>query len=284
MSESTAVELPLGYTVRPRDSFIFHALTHGLVSIPDVRVRPVIDEPAGLVSSATSGRLLAAKLPAFAFGRLRHRFIGLRAGANFSTGSGPLVVGRRDDVDLSTATVAVDTEHSTAALLLRLLLPFTVRTKEVGSGSPIEAVVAGECEAAVVTGPELDAYPEHSLPTVDDLGDSWHRQTGLPLPHDVLAVRRDLGPTLAMRLDRGVRESTSYARQHPDVSSEHVRKQASGLSDDAIAFELETFVSDLTEDLTGDGEAGLQELFARAGARGLVPRSERPRFVPVTDV
>lgn len=284
MSATTPVELPLGYTSRPRDSFIFHALTHGLVSIPEVRVRPVIDSLPGLVGAARSGRMLATRLPVLAFGRLRHRFIGLRAGATFSRDAGPLVVGRHDDVDLATATVAVDSEHTTGSLLLRLLLPFTVRTKEVTDRSPIDAVFSGECEAAVVAGPELDLYPEHGLPTVDDLGAAWDRQTGLPLPHDVLVVRRDLGPTLAMRLDRGVRASVAYGREHPEESAEHVRKQASHLGDDAIAADVETYVSELSEDLSGDGQAGIGELFARAGARGLIPRSDRPQFVPQADV
>lgn len=280
VSDTTPVELPLGYTTRPRDSFIFHALVHGLVTIPDVRVRPVITTLPSLVSAAGSGRLLATKLPVFAFGRLRHRFIGLRAGATFSRDAGPLIVARSEDTDLAEVTVAVDSQHSTAALLLHLLLPFPVRTAEIVGGSTVEAIVDGEYEAAVIAGPELDAYPEHSLPTIDDLGAAWQRQTGLPLPHEVLVVRRDLGPTLAMRLDRGIRESVAYAREHPEESAEHVRKQSSGLSDDAVAADLDTYVSVLTEDLSGEGEDGIEELFARSGARGLIPRSERPPFVP----
>lgn len=283
MAGISGVELPLGYTPRPRDSFVFHALTHGLVSIPEVRVRPVINDLADLGQAVMAGRLLASKVSVLTFGRVRQRFIGLRAGATFSRDAGPLVVGRDSDVALETATVAVDSADSTATLLLRLLVPHRVRVKEVGTSATIEAVVSGQCEAAVVTGVELSHYPDHSLPTLDDLGAAWQRQTGLPLPYDVVVVRRDIGPALAMRLDRGIRDSIAYARAHPEDSAEHVRKQAREL-DDAIRFELDTYVSDLTEELDEEGLAAVRELFARAGARGLVPRSEHSPFVPAQDV
>lgn len=285
VSDTRRVDLPLGYTRRPRDSFVFHALTHGLVSIPAVRVRPVIHDLAGLAGAAQRGTVLAARLSLATFGHLRHRFIALRAGATFTRDVGPLLVGRGQDVQLRVARVAVASQQDPGALLLRLLLPHPVRVVEVEDGDAIGALIAGECEAAVVPTRELDRHPDYTLPVLDDLGAAWDRQTGLPLPHDLVAIRRDLGPTLAMRLDRGVRDSVAYGRKNPEESAEHIRHQAGrDLEEADIASELETTVSELTEDLSGPGEDAVNELFARAGARGLIPRSERLLFVPTADV
>lgn len=285
MSDTRRVDLPLGYTRRPRDSFVFHALTHGLVSIPAVRVRPVIDDLAGLALAAQRGTVLATRLSLAAFGQLRDRFIALRAGATFTRDAGPLLVGRGREVQLRVARVAVASQQDPGTLLLRLLLPHPVRVVEVEDGDAVGALIAGECEAAVVPARELDRYPDYTLPVLDDLGAAWDRQTGLPLPHDLVAIRRDLGPTLAMRLDRGVRDSVAYGRKNRDESSQHIRQQADGDLEEAdIAADLETSLGELTEDLTGPGEDAVSELFARAGARGLIPRSQRLLFVPAADV
>ena len=101
----------------PNDTFAFHALVHGLV--PGLRVDVHMDDIEALNARAERGEAEVTKLSMPAYGRVRDRFVLLRAGGAAGFGVGPIIVARAPR-EIG-GGIAIPGERTTAALLLRLL-------------------------------------------------------------------------------------------------------------------------------------------------------------------
>ena len=85
--------LTLGYSPCPNDTFIFHALVHGLVS--DSATLPCserLEDVETLNRLALDGILDLTKVSYHALGHLRGRYALLRSGGALGRGCGPLVI------------------------------------------------------------------------------------------------------------------------------------------------------------------------------------------------
>ena len=73
--------LTLGYSPCPNDTFIFHALVHGLIPTPGFAVRERLEDVETLNRLALDGTLDLTKVSCHALGHLRGRhFYGARGG------------------------------------------------------------------------------------------------------------------------------------------------------------------------------------------------------------
>lgn len=105
--------LDLGYSPCPNDTFIFYALTHGLVESP-LPVRAVLEDVETLNRWALEGRLPLTKLSYAAYGRVRERYVALRSGGAMGRGVGPLLVAKGPLKGLKGVRVAVPGRNTTA--------------------------------------------------------------------------------------------------------------------------------------------------------------------------
>ncbi|MFN2557260.1 MAG: 1,4-dihydroxy-6-naphthoate synthase [Nitriliruptorales bacterium] len=285
-------ELNLGFSPCPNDTFIFHALTHGLVESPGFIPKPVLADVESLNRWALEGRLELTKLSYHAYGHVRERYVALRAGGALGRGVGPLLVSRDpsrfvapgwDDLarELSQARVAVPGRLTTANLLLQLLVAEPAETVELPYDQIVAAVAGGWVDAGLIIHESRFTYREHGLVELLDVGRAWETETGLPVPLGVVLIRRDLIP-LAAAVDAAIKASIVHARAFPDACADYVREHAAELDDDVIAAHIDLYVNDFSLDVGEQGEAAVRELLKRAEARSLVPsgpelRAGRPR-------
>ncbi len=271
--------MKLGFSPCPNDTYIFYALVHRKVAHPEP-VEPVLADVETLNAWAREGRLPATKLSYAAFARVRHRYLGLAAGGALGRGVGPLVVARRDR-PFAGARVAHPGEHTTAYTLFRLFMgerPFTPVPMVYSAIMP--AVERGEVDLGLIIHESRFVYPEHGLVKLLDLGEWWEEATGLPLPLGLVAVRRDLGEARARALERAVRASLAYARDHEAEAWPYLRAHAQELADDVIRAHVRTYVNAFSLDLGEEGRRAAAELFARMERANLAPRSDLPAFLP----
>jgi len=83
-----------GFSTCPNDTFAFHAIVHRLVPGPEVV--PFMDDIEVLNARAERGDAEVTKVSIAAYGRLRDRYILLRAGGAAGFGVGPIVVARSE--------------------------------------------------------------------------------------------------------------------------------------------------------------------------------------------
>src|SRR5512135_2344741 len=94
------MDLTLGYSPCPNDTFIFYALTHGRLDLPGITVTESLEDVEGLNLRAMRGELDRTKVSFHAAAYLREEYCLLKSGGALGRGCGPLVV-TRDKADMA---------------------------------------------------------------------------------------------------------------------------------------------------------------------------------------
>ena len=281
------MDYSLAYSPCPNDTYIFAALTQGL--LPGApRVDVVLDDVEALNVAALDGKHVLTKVSYGAIPALLGRYRILRAGGALGRGCGPLVIahpGVDGKAPLITdfgedAVFAIPGRMTTAYALLRLVLGREPQFKEMRFDRIVDAVVNEEVAAGLIIHESRFTYRETGLVESIDLGDWWERETGGPIPLGAILVRRDVGDADAATINAAIRESLRFARTHEDAVAPYVREHAFEMSDDVMRAHIGLYVNEFSDDLGDDGIAAVRELFHKEEAAGLIPAGTKPEFVP----
>jgi 1,4-dihydroxy-6-naphthoate synthase len=276
----------LAYTPCPNDTYIFAALTNGLLKDAP-KVDAVLDDVEGLNAAARRGAYALTKVSYGAIPYLLDRYRILRSGGALGRGCGPLLVAKpRADGTVPTleelppeTLIAIPGALTTAFLLVRLALGRTPQTAEIRFDKIVDAVAKGEVDAGLIIHESRFTYQVRGLRAIVDLGEWWEAQTKTPIPLGAILARRDLDDTEAHEVDEAVRRSLQFARKREDAIIDYVRAHATEMSDDVMRKHIGLYVNDFSDDVGDEGRAAVDTLFTRASAAGLIPADTRPEFV-----
>ncbi|HSR36397.1 MAG TPA: 1,4-dihydroxy-6-naphthoate synthase [Desulfurivibrionaceae bacterium] len=264
----------LGFSPCPNDTFIFHALVHGLLSHDTPRYAPPeLADVETLNEWAFDGRLDVTKLSFHAYGHVADRYVLLSAGSALGRGCGPLLVARTglDQPVLPDCTIAIPGRYTTAALLLKLFAPACTNLVAMRFDQIMPAVASGAVDAGVIIHESRFTYPQHGLRLVQDLGHWWEAATGLPIPLGGIAARRSLGNAVISAIDRAVRASVRMAFDGPQAAMSYIRQHAQELDDAVISSHIGLYVTAFSEDLGPEGRAAVDAFLRRGVATGVLP-------------
>jgi 1,4-dihydroxy-6-naphthoate synthase len=268
-------KLSIAYSPCPNDTFVFHALTHGL--LPGAPAFDVtfadIDITNYWVQEADAPDVLKISYPALPL--VRDRYELLHCGGALGRGCGPLVLsqGSVSAEDLAGGVVAVPSLLSTAYRLFELWAEKNV-PGGVGGSSGVQikvlpfheimpAVAAGEVAAGLVIHEARFTYQNFGLTCHADLGEWWETETGLPIPLGAIVARKDLGAEALAELSGLIRESVDYAWADPKASHEYVMEHAQEMDPEVAQQHIGLYVNEFTRDLGADGLAAVEALLAR---------------------
>jgi 1,4-dihydroxy-6-naphthoate synthase len=274
--------LSLGFSPCPNDTFIFHALVHGLVECPGYAFRERLEDVETLNRLVLDGALDVSKVSSHLLGYIRDDYCLLRAGGALGRGCGPLVVAAnfREMAELQGKRVAVPGRYTTAHLLLRLFDPSLVDIVFLPFHEIMGAVRRKEVDAGVIIHESRFTYGDYGLARLLDLGEWWEGETGLPIPLGGIAAKRSLGREAITAIDRALLASVTYARDYPAAASTYIRAHSQEMSDEVCAAHIGLYVNDFSLDLGDEGKAAVAELLCRAESAGLVPPSNKDLFLP----
>jgi 5,8-dihydroxy-2-naphthoate synthase len=274
--------LTLGFSPCPNDTFIFHALVHGLAACPGFEFRERLEDVETLNRLVLDGVLDVSKVSSHLLGYIRDDYCLLRSGGALGRGCGPLVVaaGFGEMAALKGKRIAVPGRYTTAHLLLRLFDPSLDSIIFLPFHEIMGAVQHGEVDAGVIIHESRFTYGDHGLTRLLDLGEWWEGSTGHPIPLGGIVAKRLLGGAAIAAIDRALRASVAYAQAHPGAAGNYIRAHSQEMSDEVCAAHIGLYVNDFSLDLGTEGEAAVKELLARAESAGLIPRSDRDLFSP----
>lgn len=259
--------LMFGLSPCPNDTFIFHALLHGLTCAP-VALAPHFADVEELNARACQGLPAVTKMSVGAVPYVMDKYALLSAGAALGWGCGPLVLARKamSDEALRTAHVVVPGRMTTADLLLTLHGGFQGPRTELLFSDIMPAVARHEADIGVVIHEGRFTYEQSGLVKILDLGAWWESAFAMPLPLGVIAVRRDVPRARALALEQSIAASLMYARAHPEASADFVREHAQELDKAVIEAHIRTFVTDFSQDLNDNGRSAVSLLVGKAAA------------------
>lgn len=274
--------ITLAYSPCPNDTYIFAALTNGLLADAP-RVDVVLLDIDELNDAAADARYPLTKVSYGAIPYLMRDYRLLRSGGALGRGCGPLVVARPDRVNswsaLDDPLVAIPGERTTAFLLLQLALGRRPRTQIMRFDRIVDAVARGEVDAGLIIHESRFTYQHAGLHALLDLGSWWEETTGRPIPLGAILARRDLGEERAREIDAAVRESLAFARNDEAAIMPYVREHAFEMDEAVMRAHIGLYVNDYSIDVGAEGMLAVEELFARGRSAGILPEEANAAFI-----
>jgi 1,4-dihydroxy-6-naphthoate synthase len=272
------VALTLAISPCPNDTFVFHALVHGLVpGAPPVEVTYADVDVTN--TAAERGAYDLVKVSYAALPWLLDDYHLLPCGGALGRGCGPLVLVRDErakDPDLTGATVAVPGDRTTAYLLFRLWSAQhpPARIEVVPFHEIMPGVAAGRYDAGLVIHEARFTYPRYGLTALVDLGEWWEGDTGLPIPLGAILARKGVvDPEAAAEW---IRASVRRAWAEPAATRDYVLAHAQEMEPDVVDQHIGLYVNEFTAELGAEGRAAVNALLDRAAAAGLAPPVATP--------
>jgi len=265
--------MPLSLAVSPcpNDTFVFHALVHGLVpGAPEVDLTFADVDVTN--TAAERGEFDLVKVSYAALPWLLDDYDLIPCGGALGRGCGPLVLTRENaGADLSGATVAVPGDRTTAYLLFRLWSAGNppAKIEIVPFHQIMPGVADGRYDAGLVIHEARFTYPRFGLTALVDLGDWWEKDTGLPIPLGAILAKK--GVVDPVEAAEWIRRSVSMAWANPAASRPFVLANAQEMEDDVVQQHIDLYVNEFTLDLGKDGLAAADALLGRAAAAGITP-------------
>jgi 1,4-dihydroxy-6-naphthoate synthase len=277
---STQKSLSLGFSPCPNDTFIFHALVHGLVPCGGLSFSERLEDVETLNGRALSGLLDVSKISYHLLGHILSDYVLLRSGGALGRGCGPLLVAREplEPTRLAGRKIALPGRYTTAALLMRLFDPSLTEFVYLPFHEIMPAVADGSVAAGVIIHESRFTYASHGLVKLLDLGEWWERETGHPIPLGGIAAKRSLGAPTLLALEEALTRSVDRAFADPAGARPYIRAHSQEMSDAVCDAHIGLYVNGFSRRLGPEGEAAVRYLLERAASAGIVPASSETLF------
>lgn len=287
------MELTLGFSPCPNDTFIFDALIHGKIDTKGLRFHVEYQDVETLNEKAFSGTLDITKLSYHAFAYAVEEYELLDSGSALGSGVGPLLIckdpkiakrlsalaGQSDLSELSDLKVGIPGKYTTANFLLGLAFPGLL-TKEVMLFSDIErSLLEGTIDLGLIIHENRFTYMDKGLHKVSDLGDFWEQTTGCPIPLGGIAIKRSLPEDVKLMVNDLVRQSVAYGFSDPKSGLDYIRSHAQEMDEDVMYKHIELYVNEHSLALGEKGRAAVETMFEKATELNLIPTTDKKLFL-----
>lgn len=262
------------------DAFMFYALASGKIDTEGLTYVHELQDIETLNQRAMRAELEVTAVSIHAYAYLSDRYALLPHGASMGDGYGPRLVGREPfaRADIRGKRIAIPGVLTSAYLAMRLFEPDFEPV--VTPFDQIEdAVVEGRVDLGLLIHEGQLTFGERSLHLVQDMGEWWFGETGLPLPLGGNVVRKDLGAELTGKISRHLRDSIAYGLKHRSGALDHAMQYARGLDRSKADAFVGMYVNDWTLDYGDRGRKSVKQFLQRGVDEGIITKPVTVEFV-----
>jgi 5,8-dihydroxy-2-naphthoate synthase len=262
------------------DAFMFYALAAGKIDTEGLTYVHELQDIETLNQRALRGELEVTAVSIHAYAYLTDRYALLPHGASMGDRYGPRLVARQpmSRADVRGKRIAIPGMMTSAYLATRLyendFVPVPTPFDQVE-----DAVERGDVDVGVIIHEGQLTYAERGLHLVQDLGEWWFAETGLPLPLGGNVVRKDLGTDLTAKISRHLRDSIAYGLRHRQSALDHAMQYARGLDRSKADAFVGMYVNDWTLDYGDRGREAVRLFLDRGVASGHITAPVSVEFV-----
>lgn len=264
-SREKRLNLSIGYSPCPNDTFIFYALVHDRIE-KTIEFKESLFDVETLNKLALKGDFDITKVSFHAYLYLKNTYRLLNAGGALGRGCGPMIVAKEPIgmEDLKGKRIAIPGFMTTAHLLLKLYDPDCCKNTVIMPFHEIlEAVRTGGVDAGLIIHESRFTYPSYGLHEVIDLGQWWESETGLPVPLGCIVIKKRFSDIIE-KVEDLIRKSITYAYENRDEVMLYIREHARELDDSVIEKHINLYVNSYSFDFGPDGKRAIDELLYRA--------------------
>lgn len=282
------MELTLGFSSCPNDTFIFDALLHGKIDTEGLTFFPVIEDVESLNHKANQHLLDITKLSYHAYAYLTHQYKLLNAGSALGFGVGPLLIRNSElriqnselegssefKIQNSELRVGIPGRLTTANFLLSIAYPELKNKVEMVFSEIEGALLNGEIDLGLIIHENRFTYESKGLKKVKDLGEYWESVSGAAIPLGGIVVSRKFDDATQMKIDRVLRRSIEFAFANRKSSYDFVRAHSQEMSEEVMYKHIDLYVNKYSLDLGEEGIKAVHTLFNKAVEQGVIEHYE----------
>jgi len=274
-----AKKISVAHSPDSDDAFMFYGLATNKLDTGSLTFTHVLKDIQTLNEEAMRGTYDVTAISFHAYAYIADRYILLPHGASIGDNYGPIVVSREPAKaeELSDLKIAIPGKLTSAFLALRIFNR-DFEYEVVPFDQIIEAVKTGRCDAGLLIHEGQLYYESIALHKVLDLGEWWHKRTGLPLPMGGNAIRRGLGVELTREVSRLLRESIRYSLDHREDALQYAMQFAREMDQELADRFVAMWVNDLTLDYTARGREAVRRLLSEGFECGIIPNLVEVEF------
>ena len=267
------MNLTLGFSTCPNDTFIFDAMVNGRINTEGLLFNVHLADVEELNRMAFSAEIDISKVSYHAFAYLSDAYQLLTSGSALGFGNGPLLISKHKIYpdEVKELKIAIPGKYTTANLLLSLAYPHLNQKTEYLFSDIEEVILSGEMDAGVIIHENRFTYRSKGLRKIVDLGELWEQQYGLPIPLGGIIVKRKLPEDIRHKVNRVLRRSVEYALQNPNDSLPFVRQHAQSMDESVMQSHIRLYVNDFSVDLGVKGREAIDTLYAKGAEKLLFP-------------
>ncbi len=275
------MQLTLGFSTCPNDTFIFDAMIHQKVDTEGLQFDVILADVEELNRNAFNGTIDITKLSYHAFAHIATNYKLLTSGSALGYKNGPLLISKHKIYPDKVANikVAIPGKYTTANLLLSIVYPNLKDKIEYMFSDIEEAILDGEVDAGLIIHENRFTYEKKGLKKIIDLGEDWEEKTNSPIPLGGIVIHRKFDLKTQQKVNRVIKRSVEYAFQNPNSSYGYVKKYAQELNNEVIKKHINLYVNNFTADLGIEGKNAVETLFKRAKEEKLITSSLHDIFV-----
>lgn len=255
------MNLSLGFSPCPNDTFIFDGLVNKRINTAGIQFNLVLEDVQTLNEWAIEGKLDVTKISYAVLPLILKNYVVLNAGSALGRGVGPLLVARSEIRNLSNEirhlSVAIPGKDTTANLLFSLAFPDAGEKKFMIFSSIEEAVLKNEVDCGVIIHENRFTYQQKGLMKLVDLGEFWEKETGFPIPLGGIVIRKGYNYDLKKKVNELIRQSIELSFANYPFISDFVKTHSQEMQEDIMRKHIELYVNDYSLNL---GEAGIHAI------------------------
>ena len=268
------MNLTLGFSPCPNDTFIFDAMVNSKIDTHGITFKYVMEDVETLNKWAEDGKLEITKLSYNTFLHTADKYALLHSGSALGEGVGPLLVSKKilDIRNINNFKIAIPGFNTTANLLLSLAFPGAKNKTELVFNEIENAVLNDTFDAGLIIHEGRFTYEKKGLNKLIDLGDWWEKATSAPIPLGGIVISRNLDKQVCAKVDNIIKESLAYSwKQYPKLS-EFITSNAQEMEEEVMRKHIQLYVNDYTTDLGDKGRNAINTLFEKAKNAGLLKK------------
>lgn len=259
------MELTLGFSPCPNDTFIFDALVNKKIDTEGFHFNVVLEDVETLNQWAFEGKLDISKLSYPAFFQNTNEYGLLNAGAALGKGVGPILITNNEqgtkNEQVRLCSIALPGINTTANLLFSFAYPEATNKKFMLFSDIEDAVLNKKTDLGVIIHENRFTYQQKGLKKVKDLGEYWEEKTGQPIPLGGIAAKRSLGRDVAHKINSLIRKSLEFANNNYPSLPEYVKLHSQEMSEDVMRQHINLYVNNYSLDLEEDGRKAIEQLY-----------------------
>lgn len=283
------MNLSLGFSPCPNDTFIFDAMIHQKIDTEGLSFEVVFDDVETLNQKAFRADLDITKLSYHAYAYLTENYVLLHSGSALGFGVGPLLICNKNEyssLDMeslrpqaSNLRIGIPGKYTTANFLLSIAFPEAKNKIEMKFSEIESALLNNQIDLGVIIHENRFTYQDKGLKKIIDLGEYWEDLTHCPIPLGGIMIKRNLPEEIKQKVNRIIRRSVEYAFDHPDSGFDFIRSLSQEMSTEVIKKHIELYVNKFSIDLDELGRKAVETFFKEAHKVGIIPETKQNLFL-----